>query len=85
LELHKKLAETIADETGNISKIGKSPPIMGCHYSSGENQIMCAGWLANQLGPGNNFPLRIWFSRNYPQDEIVLCGKQRDCFEETFQ
>jgi hypothetical protein len=85
LELHESLAETIADNDGNISKLGQPPRIMGCHYSSETNQIMCVGWLENQLGRGNNFPLRIWFHRNYPEDEIETHGKQKDSFEETFQ
>ena len=58
-ELHKKLTRTIAEpgrlaacDTGSIC-------LMACHYSEPGEERPCAGWLANQLGPGNNIPLRL--------------------------
>jgi len=85
LELHKSLIETIAERDGNISKIGKPVAIMVCHYSSGENQIPCVGWLNNQLGDGNNVQLRIYFGVNFPGDSIETIGEQKENFQQTFE
>jgi hypothetical protein len=44
-------------------------------------------WLSNQLGPGNNIPLRLWFHRAVKRGEIKvplqLVGEQHECFEDT--
>jgi len=85
LDLHQDLVETIADEGGNLSKLGQPVAIMGCHYSSDKKQIPCVGWLHNQIGDGNNIPLRIWFSDNYPNDSIKVDGEQKQNFQQTFE
>lgn len=43
---------------------------------------VCVGWLANQLGPGNNLPLRLWASRNLTEP-LELVGEQHETFEDT--
>jgi len=84
LNLHQDLSKSIADEDGNLSKLNQPITGMACHYS-GQNQIPCAGWLHNQIGDGNNIPLRIWFSNNYPNGSIEVDGEQKQNFQETFE
>lgn len=56
-DLHCGLANTIA-EPGDLRPVA-TVKIMACHESKVGHEIPCVGWLANQLGPGNNIPLRI--------------------------
>lgn len=45
--------------TGGLESISRPILAMACHESPPGHEQMCAGWLANQLGPGNNFALRL--------------------------
>lgn len=54
--LHHKLRDTIRE---GVESLGGPQRIMACHYSRDGEEIPCAGWLANQLGPGNNIGLRL--------------------------
>lgn len=51
---HTALKSTFA-EPG----IFNNGPAMACHESPPGNEQYCVGWVANQLGPGNNIGLRI--------------------------
>lgn len=77
---HRNLADTIADP-GAIS-FGSAVPMMACHESPIGEERPCVGWMANQLGPGNNIPLRLWASKNL-KERMILVGKQHACFEDT--
>lgn len=57
--------------------------MMACHNSKVGEEFACVGWLANQLGPGNNIGLRIWASKELKDGKIVLNGKQHETFEDT--
>lgn len=83
-QLHENLQQTIAESDGNLSEIGEPLKIMACHYSDDGNNIYCAGWLHNQLGVGNNIPLRMSM-RTTGISEIVIDGEQIQTFEETFE
>ena len=37
----------------------RSGPAMACHESPPGSEQACVGWVVNQLGPGNNFALRM--------------------------
>lgn len=80
---HANLKSTIADPEDPLSTIAGDLHIMGCHAPpAGVNQV-CVGWLANQLGPGNNIGLRLAmaggkFSKNYK-----VVGPQHTHFEDT--
>lgn len=85
MDLHKALAGTIA-EPGAAGFLKRAPGdglrIMACHHSPVGEEFPCAGWLANQLGPGNNIALRLAHSRGrIPRFEID--GPQHDRFEGT--
>lgn len=79
VELHEALSGTIA--TPGALDFG---PIraMACHYSPIGEERACAGWLANQLGEGNNIPLRIAAMRGHLPMPITE-GRQHQRFEDT--
>lgn len=83
IDRHEKLIDTIADETGNLSKIGQPIKIMACHNSSDGHEYECIGWLYNQLGRGNHIPLRMMISCSNAKD-IEVDGQQKDSFKDTF-
>lgn len=56
--------------------------MMACHESPIGKEKPCVGWLDNQLGPGNNFGLRMWAINNL-KDRLELIGEQHECFEDT--
>lgn len=81
-ELHEKLTRTIASGIESIPR--DRIHIMACHYSKTGAEHACAGWLHNQLGPGNNIGVRIMVSRGaFPVPEVD--GEQHECFEDTIQ
>jgi uncharacterized Fe-S radical SAM superfamily protein PflX len=77
---HKALAATIAKD-GNLDKVN-APDIlvMACHEM---HTAHCVGWLANQLGPGNNIPLRLMMRNVEGVGDIKLVGDQHERFEDT--
>jgi len=77
---HKGLKDTIA-RPGEVN-LG-TLRIMACHESKPGKEIPCVGWLANQLGPGNNIGLRMKVSRNPAMADFELIGEQHATFEDT--
>ncbi len=82
---HENLANTIADETGNLSEINQPLRIMACHHSRDGNEYECVGWLYNQLRNGNHIPLRIQMMRCSNVSQIEVDGEQKNTFAETFR
>ena len=78
-ERHEALGCTIAKGL-NIGGIGGEMRVMACHETEDAH---CLGWLVNQLGPGNNIPLRMQMLQCDNRAEIVLSGEQWDSFEDT--
>lgn len=76
---HAALASTIA-EHGSLSSSGR---VMSCHEHSSGDGVYCVGWLAHQLGQGNNIPLRMHMSSCENAGSIRLIGEQHETFEET--
>ena len=76
---HKALRATIA-EPGRIS--GGPLRIMSCHEYPVGSERACVGWLAHQLGPGNNIALRI-AARDMKVGALDLEGPQCRSFDET--
>ncbi len=83
VELHEALRGTIATPGDVSCALGRTTQrIMACHYSLVGEEMPCAGWLANQLGPGNNIYVRIEVMQGrLPVPEID--GEQHATFEET--
>lgn len=82
-ELHEGLRDTIRDGLESIPGIGANcSRAMACHYSKEGEEHACAGWIYNQLGPGNNIGVRLAVAAGrLPVPEID--GPQHDTFEET--
>lgn len=75
-EKHAALADTIA-EPGSLRSAGKA---MACHET---HDAHCIGWLAHQLGRGNNIPLRMQMMSCQNAKHIQLDGEQHQTFEDT--
>lgn len=78
-EAHRALRNTIATGFGSLRE---SARMMACHESPVGTEEPCVGWLANQLGPGNNLGLRMQ-AMDGRFGELVLDGEQHETFEET--
>jgi hypothetical protein len=73
---HRNLVSTISEGFRGYKA-------MACHESAPEDPFPCAGWLDNQLGPGNNLGLRF--------DAVcgrvtayAVTGAQHERLEDTF-
>lgn len=73
---HAALERTIA-VPGALRSTGR---VMACHET---HDAHCIGWLVNQVGPGNNIPLRIQMMHCENVKEIRLQGEQHETFEDT--
>ena len=78
-DLHENLSSTIAKD----NSIGNQLKIMACHHSSDGYERHCIGWVANQLGVGNNISLRLQFRHCSNAQNIKLKGKQKQNFQQT--
>lgn len=80
VDLHKSLDRTI--QTGLDALFRPSGVAMACHYAKIGEEFVCAGWLHNQLGVGNNIGVRLKvMSGQLPVPEVD--GEQHDSFEDT--
>lgn len=79
-EKHKNLRDTIAEPAalgcGSIR-------MMSCHEYDVGAEMPCVGWLAHQLGPGNNIGLRLRAVRDRELTDFELDGEQHATFEAT--
>jgi Family of unknown function (DUF6283) len=82
-ELHPKLKSTIAGPMDWTGAYRKRLNIMACHESPVGEETPCIGWVVNQIGPGNNIPLRIAMLACPESNEIETVGEQHEFFEET--
>lgn len=75
---HRNLRETIADGPS----LGRELKVMACHESKPGREFACVGWVANQLGPGNNIAVRLQvMAGRIPPPRLV--GEQHERFEDT--
>jgi hypothetical protein len=82
VDKHKALSCTIANPGDLHGVLGGVLRVMACHDSKTGKEHACAGWLANQLGPGNNIALRMRvMSGAIPCPDVD--GEQHRCFEDT--
>lgn len=80
VEKHKALKSTISD---GVYTGDNSVRAMSCHEHSTEEGVHCVGWLHNQLGAGNNIPLRLAMLDCENVRHIKLVGEQHATFEDT--
>lgn len=76
---HAALVSTIA-KPGDLSNLFGAQHAMACHET---DDAHCVGWLANQLGPGNNISLRLQMMTCKNAGKIRLRGEQHQHFEDT--
>ena len=77
---HAKLTSTIA-EPGEI-RLGPVR-IMACHQTERGAELPCVGWLANQLGEGNNLSLRLAVMNGRVDANVRTVGPQHARLEDT--
>ena len=76
---YEALESTIADP-GRVGPLGS---MMACHETPVGAEKPCVGWLANQLGPGNNIGLRLAVAHGRVDADFELDGEQHLRFEDT--
>jgi hypothetical protein len=80
--MHAELHGTIKSGLESLPRPGGVIRAMACHYSKPGEEFVCAGWLENQLGPGNNIAARLKVMTGaWPVPEID--GEQHERFEDT--
>ena len=81
---HAELDDTIADP-GSLHSLGSNAlRMMACHETVEGKELPCVGWLAHQLGPGNNIALRMAAMTGQIDATFELDGEQHERFEDTF-
>ncbi len=77
---HRALCSTIA-EPGALA--GGTLRLMACHESPVGRDRPCVGWLAHQIGPGNNIGLRLAVMGGRVNGYFETVGSQHERFEDT--
>lgn len=85
LQKHKDLIRTISPPNQSADDIvtavqGGCLRVMACHEHHDHH---CVGWLANQMGCGNNIPLRMMMLSCDNVFDLELDGDQHETFEDT--
>ena len=57
--------------------------MFACHESPRGEERPCVGWMAHQLGPGNNIALRLAVAMGRIDGAVEAVGEQHECFEDT--
>jgi hypothetical protein len=79
-ELARKLDRTCQSGLRTLGQ--REMHVMACHYSKPGEEFPCAGWLHNQLGPGNNIAVRLRvITGSMPVS--VVDGDQHERYEDT--
>lgn len=82
VDKHEALKRTIAEEGDLSAVMGGVLRMMACHESKPGRDFPCVGWVANQIGEGNNIALRLQVLQGrVPKPETV--GDQHARFEDT--
>lgn len=82
---HAGLEKTIAVNAPilDVSVLRGPLRLMACHETLPGKELPCVGYLANQLGPGNNIGLRLAVGSGRVDANFDLDGEQHECFEDT--
>lgn len=85
VEKHRNLAGTIAptdimQQVEALASATEPQEVMACHETHDSH---CIGYLANQLGPGNNLRLRVQMRNCENAHLIETVGEQHETFEDT--
>ena len=83
-DLHRALACTIQSGEASLRTALSGGPmhVMACHYSEPGTESYCAGWIENQIGPGNNIAVRLAVMRGtMPRPKCI--GAQHETLNAT--
>lgn len=81
-DLHAALETTISKDP--IDSLRLEPlRLTACHETAVGREKPCVGWLAHQLGPGNNIGLRLAVISGRIDVNFELIGEQHETFEDT--
>ena len=83
VELHQRIACTIATEASSIETVHDPLRVMGCHEHPSEARVPCVGWIVHQLGPGNNIALRLRVALGKFDANVQAVGPQHERFGDT--
>lgn len=78
VEKHQAVRDTIA-EPGDLD-FSNTMPAMACHEA---HEAHCIGWMAHQLGRGNNISLRLKMIGCTNRRKLQIVGEQHPNFEAT--
>lgn len=79
VEMHEALRNTIQE---GLDSLRRCKTAMACHHSKIGEEFPCAGWIHNQLGPGNNIAVRLAvIAGQLPVPKVD--GDQHERFEDT--
>jgi hypothetical protein len=78
---HAELKSTVAEP--GVVPTASTLRVMACHLSKVGKEKPCIGWLANQLGPGNNIGLRLAVVFKRIDADFELDGPQHERLEDT--
>lgn len=81
-ERHIALERTIA-VPASVRTLDGPMVAMACHEHAPGEEAHCVGWLMNQLGPGNNIPLRLMVRSCENIAGVSLDGPQHQHFRDT--
>lgn len=80
VEKHRRLSSTIASGTASLRR---DTPMMTCHESGPGAEVVCVGWIVNQIGPGDNLGLRMAVVCGEVDGNVHTVGPQHDRLEDT--
>ena len=83
---HQGMESTITDPedpVGEFYRTARELNVMACHHSTPTNTQHCVGWIANQIGPGNNIRLRLNLRSCENARKIKTVGEQHENFKNT--
>ena len=79
---HAALESSAIAEPGAVPA-GDTLRMMACHDTPVGDEKACVGWLAHQLGPGNNIGLRLRVVHDRELGNFETVGEQHETFEDT--
>ena len=80
---HRNLRRTISKAPDTRALTSSALHMMACHETREGKELPCVGWLAHQLGPGNNLGLRFAVMTGKVDGDFELDGPQHATFEDT--
>lgn len=83
VEYYKSVRDDFVSRPGFIG-MSQDHDNMGCHKHPDEDDVPCIGWLAHEVGPGNNIGLRLWLTQFENSWDIETVGEQHKSIYDFF-